>query len=211
MDVKTMKKKLTGLQDKSSNAAKPKDKRPWLAQFRFKPGKSGNPQGKRSGCVSIAAALKNALAKGTTADDIAREIIDGVIVRKDAAFARILLDRTEGPVAQALNAHLSGSIVGPVVAPAQVQIIIPSNGREGLPVIDAPAALPETGKLRPPPSQALVSFPPKAPEPKPAPAPVQTVAAPQPETKPLRPEEDPGSVHYKPACFRRGWLGGNTL
>jgi hypothetical protein len=107
-----------------------------IAKYRWKPGQSGNPSGRRKGSVSLTTALKNVLAKGMNADRLAQQIYDGAMAG-DAALVKVVLDRVDGTVAQQLDAHLSGFVHGPI-APTQLIIELPPNNRDHLPKVVLP-------------------------------------------------------------------------
>jgi hypothetical protein len=157
----------------------------------FPKGTSGNPSGKRKGEVSITAALKRLVAQGRTADEIAKSIVESVTVRKDAAFARLLLDRCDGVLSQQLSAHLSGGL--PVVAPSQVVFAIPPNFRDDpahrgdppppeiadidpepqIPALEIPAVIASEDPDRDAQPQQSEPMPQPIPEPRPTPLPRQ--------------------------------------
>jgi len=105
-------------------------KAPWLRAHQFAKGQSGNPGGRPHG-ESVTSALKLLLSRGATARECAQAIIDGVVIKKDPSFARLLLDRTDGLLTERLQAEINANVTGPaMVCPTQVVINIPSNGRQ---------------------------------------------------------------------------------
>jgi len=95
-----------GLQGKSTGGPKRKGRprgRPWTK------GQSGNPSGKRKGCVSLAATLKRLVSRAD-AEAIAKKLLS-LAKTGDLLAMRLLFDRLDGPqngplaitMAQAVN------------------------------------------------------------------------------------------------------------
>ena len=97
-----------------------------LASYRWKPGESGNPNGRPKG-RSITAHLRDALADLDAEGQEAAQAIARVLVTLaaggDVAAAKVVLERTEGRVAQPIE-H------GGNVALCQTVFFIPDNGRD---------------------------------------------------------------------------------
>ena len=80
----------------STTAQKPTGRAAPVANFRWKPGQSGNPAGRRKGSVSLAAALQKLLVKEPDKlESIARTLVDSAIAG-DVSAARLLFERLDG-------------------------------------------------------------------------------------------------------------------
>ena len=67
-----------------------------VAPFKWKPGQSGNPAGRRKGSVSLASALQKLLLKEPAKlESIARTLVDSAIAG-DVSAARLLFERLDG-------------------------------------------------------------------------------------------------------------------
>lgn len=67
-----------------------------VANFKWKPGQSGNPAGRRKGSVSLAAALQKLLLKEPEKlESVARTLVDAAIAG-DVSAARLLFERLDG-------------------------------------------------------------------------------------------------------------------
>jgi len=67
-----------------------------VASFKWKPGQSGNPAGRRKGSVSLAAALQKLLQKEPEKlESVARTLVDAAIAG-DVSAARLLFERLDG-------------------------------------------------------------------------------------------------------------------
>ena len=79
----------------------------------FKKGQSGNPKGKRKGSVSLTARLKSALTKEAAAEIVAKLI--SMAQAGDMAAAKLLWDRTDGPLSGPLAVAMANTAAGMVV------------------------------------------------------------------------------------------------
>tara|TARA_R110002167_G_scaffold25264_7_gene87885 strand:- start:1352 stop:1690 length:339 start_codon:yes stop_codon:yes gene_type:complete len=77
------------------------DKAPWLEEYRFKKGQSGNPGGRPKG-LSIESALRSRLASGEDGEKIVESLI-AVALRQalsgDFRFWNSIIERVDGKVA----------------------------------------------------------------------------------------------------------------
>jgi hypothetical protein len=78
-----------------------KDKAPWLEEYRFKKGESGNPGGRPKG-MSIEAQLRKRLADGESGEKIVDSLITVALrqaLNGDFRFWNSIIERVDGKVA----------------------------------------------------------------------------------------------------------------
>jgi hypothetical protein len=104
---------MTSAETSNNRAAK-------VAAYKWKPGQSGNPSGRRKGSVSLAAALQKLLLKEPDKlESIARTLVDSAIAG-DVSAARLLFERLDGNKATgflAVNIDNSDRRIGVSVSP----------------------------------------------------------------------------------------------
>ena len=94
----------------------------------FRPGKSGNPSGKRRGEVSLTAWIKRSLSQGRKLEQLGEAIFASAL-KGDVQAQKLLWDRIDGRVKEEISGHFTGNFVGPVAGPAEVVILLPDNNR----------------------------------------------------------------------------------
>jgi hypothetical protein len=131
-----------GLQHASSMASA----RPWLKQFQFKKGQSGNPSGRRKGAVNLTSALKSILARGANAEQLAEAIFKAALAA-DPSIVRLVFDRIDcALVSGAASVALAQlQITHPEVA-SRVSVYLPKKDSFDLPDPDDP--LPKLSRER---------------------------------------------------------------
>ena len=73
------------------NTMQPTDRSASVAPFKWKPGQSGNPAGRRKGSVSLASALQKLLLKEPDKlESVARTLVDAAIAG-DVSAARLFI------------------------------------------------------------------------------------------------------------------------
>ena len=87
--------------------------RPWLKQYQFKPGQSGNPGGRPKGSVSIEAELRRRLADGEAGEKIVQGLVTQALrqaLEGDYKFFNMILERIDGRIADRLAGHDGGPL-----------------------------------------------------------------------------------------------------
>ena len=87
--------------------------RPWLKQYQFKPGQSGNPGGRPKGSVSIEAELRRRLADGEAGEKIIQGLVTQALrqaLEGDYKFFNMILERSDGWSADRLAGHDGGPL-----------------------------------------------------------------------------------------------------
>jgi len=87
--------------------------RPWLRQFQFKPGQSGNPGGRPKGTVSIESELRRRLADGEDGEKIVKGLVTQALrqaLEGDYKFFNLILERIDGKIADRLAGHDGGPL-----------------------------------------------------------------------------------------------------
>ena len=87
--------------------------RPWLKQYQFKKGQSGNPGGRPKGSVSIEAALRRRLADGEDGDKIVQGLVTQALrkaLEGDYKFFNLILERIDGRIADRIAGHDGGPL-----------------------------------------------------------------------------------------------------
>ena len=87
--------------------------RPWLKQYQFKPGQSGNPGGRPKGSVSIEAELRRRLADGEAGEKSVQGLVTQALrqaLEGDYKFFNMILERIDGRIADRLAGHDGGPL-----------------------------------------------------------------------------------------------------
>ena len=89
-----------------------KDKAPWLEQYRFKKGQSGNPGGRPKG-MSIEAEMRKRLSDGESGERIVESLINVALTQAlsgDFRFWNSIIERMDGKVADRIAGPDGGGL-----------------------------------------------------------------------------------------------------
>jgi hypothetical protein len=116
----------------TAETTKPAGRAAKVASYRWKPGQSGNPAGRRKGSVSLAAALQKLLLKEPEKlESVARTLVDAAIAG-DVSAARLLFERLDGHKGTGFfSVHVDNSDrrIGVTVSPQTLAEIADSRRR----------------------------------------------------------------------------------
>ena len=95
---------MTSAEEQHGNSNEKPHKAPWLKQYEFKKGQSGNPGGRPKG-VSLQSALRERLAAGESGDKLVESLVNVALreaLRGDFRFWNSIIERVDGKVADRL-------------------------------------------------------------------------------------------------------------